>query len=247
MQMIIAPAKRMRTDTDNFDVTGWPEYLGSADQLLAQLRTLDTTALQQLWHTSDQLTQSSRSWLNQMDLRQQVTPAVMAFVGLQYQSLAADLLTDEALAYLRDHLRILSGLYGILRPFDGIVPYRLDMGSRLAVGTARNLYAFWGRRVYAALDWSAPVINLASMEYARVITPYLTGDDCFVDVVFGRLVDGHIKTRATYAKMARGALVRFAASHAVDDVAGLTDFDDPHYRFAPAQSSSQRLVFLRRD
>ncbi len=161
--------------------------------------------------------------------------------------MAPDLLIEAGLQYLDAHLRILSGLYGILRPFDAVVPYRLELGSRLAVGEARNLYAFWGERLYAALDFSAPVINLASAEYAKAIRPYLTAHDAFITVTFAHRQAGQLKTRATYAKMARGAMVRYAALHNATTVADLTQFDDPNYAYDAAASTASELVFIRRE
>ena len=247
MQFIIAPAKQMRTDTDSFDTLGWPQYIDEAATLLTQLRSLTYAQAKKLWVASDKVARPNYDWLQHVNLREHVTPAVMAYVGIQYQNMAPDLLDHAGLAYLQKHLRILSGFYGVLRPFDAIVPYRLEMGSRMQVGTDRNLYAFWGRKVYAALDWQCPVINLASQEYVRAVTPYLEGPDQLIDVVFGHLVDGHVKTRATYAKMARGSMIRFAAERNARTVAELTEFDDPHYAFAPDYSTDRRLVFLRRD
>ncbi|MCX2456089.1 peroxide stress protein YaaA [Lacticaseibacillus nasuensis] len=247
MQFIIAPAKKMRVASADFAPTAWPQYLEAATQLIAAMRRLTYPAAKQLWQCSDRLAQTNYAWLHELDLRQNVSPAVMSYVGIQYQSMAPDLLTEAGLQYLSAHLRILSGLYGVLRPFDAVVPYRLELGSRLAVGEARNLYAFWGQRLYAALDFSAPVINLASAEYAKAIRPYLTADDAFITVTFAHRQAGQLKTRATYAKMARGAMVRFAALHNATTVADLTQFDDPNYAYDAAASTASELVFIRRE
>lgn len=245
MQFIISPAKKMQVAPDDFASTAWPQFLPQTKQLLAAMRKLSYAEAKTLWQCSDRLAQANYAWLQQLDLRQQVTPAVMSYVGLQYQSMAPDLLTAPGLDYLAANLRILSGFYGVLRPFDAIVPYRLEMGSRFAVGETQNLYQFWGQRLYQALNWQGPVINLASQEYAKAITPYLQPEDQLIDIVFGHLVAGQVKTRATLAKQARGAMVRFAAEHQVQTVEALQQFDDPHYRYAPTLSSPDCLVFLR--
>ncbi|WP_203623095.1 peroxide stress protein YaaA [Lacticaseibacillus sp. 866-1] len=247
MQLIIAPAKKMQVDQESFKTTAWPRYLDQAQALLAALQRLSYDQAKALWRCSDQLAKPNYTWLKHMDLRRAVTPAVMSYVGIQYQSMAPGLLTEAGLRYLSEHLRILSGFYGVLRPFDAIVPYRLELGSGFAVGRATNLYEFWGDRLYQALDWRAPVVNLASNEYAKAITPYLKSTDRLVTVVFGTLKDGKIKTRATYAKQARGAMVRYAAEHQVDTPAALTQFDDPRYSYASAYSTPKRLVFLSRE
>ncbi|MFD1393769.1 peroxide stress protein YaaA [Lacticaseibacillus jixianensis] len=247
MQLIIAPAKKMHVDHESFAPAAWPQYLAQAQTLLAALRQLSYEEAKALWQCSDQLAKPDYQWLRQMNLRDQPGPAVMSYVGIQYQSMAPDLLTAAGLRYLSDHLRILSGFYGVLRPFDAIVPYRLELGSKLAVGQAANLYQFWGDKLYRALDWSQPVVNLASKEYAKAITPYLQPQDQLVEVVFGHLEDGRIKTRATRAKMARGAMVRFAAEHQMADPAALKAFSDPRYQYSAALSTPNKLVFLSKE
>lgn len=201
MQFIIAPAKKMQVDVDTFAPETWPENLPQTTEILAALRALTPPQRQKLWQCSDKLAAASEQQLAQLNLKGPLTPAIIAFVGIQYQSMAPDLFTEAALQCIQAHLRILSGFYGALRPFDGIVPYRLELGSRLAVGSAKNLYDFWGSRLHDQLDFSqGPVINLASVEYAKAIRPYLTADETMIDITFGRVIDGKFKTRATQAK-----------------------------------------------
>ncbi|MFD1483843.1 peroxide stress protein YaaA [Lacticaseibacillus baoqingensis] len=244
MQIIISPTKQMQVDTDTFLPQGLPRYLPEAQTLLRRLQSLDYAQAKALWQCSDKLAQPNFARLQTMALTQQLTPAILAFVGIQYRYMAPDLFTAPALAYIQAYLRILSGFYGSLRPFDGIVPYRLELGARLAVAQAPDLYAFWGDTLYASLDWSQPVLNLASQEYAKAITPYLQPQDRLITVVFGQYVNGKIKTRATLAKMARGQMVRYLAENNVTTLTGVTRFDHPDYRFAPDLSHPDRLVFL---
>lgn len=199
-----------------------------------------------LWRTSDKLTQPTYNQLQQTDLTKQLTPAILSFSGIQYQYLAADLLTESALTYLQDNLRILSGFYGILKPFDGIVPYRLEMGAGLSVSGARNLYGFWGNRLYQALGVNnEPIINLASKEYAKAITPYLKPQDQLIDIIFAHEVDGKLKTRATLAKMARGEMVRFMAENQVQTITALKGFNSPNYQYSPSHSTNTKIVFIK--
>ena len=159
--------------------------------------------------------------------------------------MAPDVFTQSALDYLQANLRILSGFYGILRPFDGIVPYRLEMQARLVVGRAKNLYEFWGNQLYQALTPEPePIINLASQEYAKTIAPYLAPHQMMIDIVFASLVNGKLKTKATLAKMARGAMVRFMAEHQITDVTTIRTFDHPNYQFDATRSSANQLVFI---
>lgn len=247
MKVIISPAKKMIVNQDDFDVQGMPVYLNQAAEILSKLRKLNYDQLKRLWHTSDKLTQSSYKQLQHIDLHRQLTPAILSFSGIQYQYMAPDLLSEDALKYLQDHLRILSGLYGVLKPFDGVSPYRFDMDSRLAIPPAKTMYDYWGDRIYQELVGDQPIINLASQEYSKTVTRFLKPDDQFINITFGHLVDGNIKTRATFAKMARGEMVRFMAEHQVTDIDELKKFDSPKYNFADSYSNDRNLVFLRQN
>jgi len=248
MKIIIAPAKKMIVDTDTFAVQGRPQYLAKTEQLLTRLRQLSYTDAKQLWHCSDKIAQPNYTWLQQLDLSHNLTPAILSYSGIQYQYMAPDLLTDAGLDYIQHNLRLLSGFYGILRPFDGIVPYRLEMQAKLQIESYQNLYEFWGDSLYQALTpQSEPIINLASQEYTKCITPYLKPGQPFITIVFASLVDGKLKTKATLAKMARGAMVRFLAENQITELSQIEQFDHPHYQFDAERSTTTKLVFIHID
>jgi len=247
MQFIISPAKKMLINSEDFDVSGLPQYIKQTQEILTVLQSLSITEAQQLWRTSAKLTQSNFDNLQHMSLTKKMTPAILAFSGIQYQYMAPGILTAPALAYLQDHLRILSGFYGILAPFDGIVPYRLEMQAKLTIGNYKNLYSFWGSKLADALlaDHHDPIINLASKEYSKAITPYLSTKDTFIDIVFGHMVDGKLKTRATFAKMARGEMVRFAAENQLTDVNELKKFNHLDYVYDSTRSTDTKYIFIK--
>ena len=245
MKFIIAPAKKMVVAQDDFPVQSQPQFRDQAAWLLRHMQQLTRAEAQTLWHTSEKLTGAAYEQLQTSDVTARQSPAIFSYVGIQYQYMAPDLLDDAGLAYIQQHLRILSGLYGILRPFDGIVPYRLEMQTHLAAAPNHNLYDFWGDRLYQALATiPGPIINLASDEYAKTIRPYLQPADQFINVRFAHDVNGKLKTRATYAKMARGEMVRYAATHRITTVEELTHFDSPTYRFDAQLSTTDELVFI---
>ncbi|GAK48569.1 hypothetical protein LOSG293_380110 [Secundilactobacillus oryzae JCM 18671] len=246
MKIIISPAKKMKVDTDSFASTALPQYLAETETILAALRSHSYDELQTIWHCSDKIARENYERLQQLNLKDNLTPALMAFTGIQYQYMAPDLFTEPALRYVEENLRILSGFYGILRPFDGITPYRLEMQSDLNLA-GQNLYQFWDNKLYDALSDNAtePIINLASQEYAKAIQPYLQPDNTFINIVFGQLIDGKIKTRATLAKMARGEIVRFIAENNVQTTDQLKHFDHLNYQFDEQWSTTDKLVFVK--
>ena len=151
MKIIISPAKKMRVDNDAFVPLSKPEFLHRTLQIKEALGKMDLPALQKLWECNDEIASLNFKRLQNMNLERNLTPAVFAYDGLQYQHLAPNVLEESALEYLQKHLRILSGFYGILRAFDGVVPYRLEMQARLACDGYKNLYAFWNSLLYDEL------------------------------------------------------------------------------------------------
>ncbi len=125
MKIIISPAKKMIVNQDDFDVQGMPVYLDQSTEILQALRQLDYEQLKKLWHASEKLIQASYDQLQHIDLQHRLTPAILCFSGIQYQYMAPDLLSEDALKYLQSNLRILSGFYGVLKPFDGVAPIAL--------------------------------------------------------------------------------------------------------------------------
>lgn len=246
MKIIISPAKKMNIDSDTLSALSQPLFADDAAHLAAQLRDMDAPALKKLWQCSDKLTAENIERLAVFDPARAQTPALLAYEGLQYQHLAPAVLDREALAYLQEHLRILSGLYGVLRPFDAVMPYRLEMQAKLAVDGAKDLYGYWSKRLYEALDESGGLIlNLASEEYARAIRPHVEPGTRFISVRFGEMVDGRVKQKGTFAKMARGEMVRFMAEQRLSRLDELRHFDALGLHYEEALSDDDTLTFVK--
>lgn len=245
MKIIIAPARTMKVDEDTFPYRDLPQFLPATAEILSWMRSLSYTELHRLWwNCSSRLAEKNYRWLQEMDLEHGLTPAIIAFTGLQYQYMAPDVFSDQGLEYIADHLRILSGFYGLLRPFDGIVPYRLGMGDRARVAGTANLYQFWGSRLADCLYHDDQlVLDLASAEYEKAIQPYLTGQRRLVKCVFGEEVAGRVRQKATQAKMARGTMVRYLAENNITDLAGVKAFTVGGYHFRPELSKPDYLAF----
>ena len=160
--------------------------------------------------------------------------------------MAPGVMETAHLDYLRDHLRILSGFYGLLRPFDGVTPYRLEMQARLAVGGYPDLYRYWGDRLSRALaDQTDLVLNLASREYSQAVEPHLPKTVRFVTCTFGEWKSDKIIEKGTICKMARGQMVRWLAENHIASADDVQDFDQLGYRFRPALSTEDHKVFLK--
>ncbi|MCI5648432.1 MAG: peroxide stress protein YaaA [Fusicatenibacter sp.] len=245
MKIILSPAKKMNVRNDDFVAEQLPVFLEDTKLLHRLLCGKSFGELQELWKCNNKLAQENYRRLQEMDLEQNLTPALFAYEGLQYQHMAAGVLTAAALDYLRDHLRILSGFYGVLAPFDGVTPYRLEMQAALKVENRKNLYEFWGNRLYEAVwEEDGIILNLASKEYAKCIEPYLRPEDHMITVIFGELQNGKIHQKGTLAKMARGEMVRYLAENQVTDLLKIREFPCALFHYSEEFSDSDHLVFL---
>ena len=245
MRMIISPAKKMRVDTDSLLYRDLPAFLPRTEELVRTLQSMSDAQLKKLWKCNDQIAGLNISRLQNMDLHNRLTPAVLAYEGIQYQYMAPGVFTEQAFDYIQEHLRILSGLYGILRPFDGVTPYRLEMQAKLRVGERKDLYAYWGdslaKKLFSETDC---IVNLASREYSVCVSKYLPANVRFITCVFGEEKNGKVIEKGSMCKMARGEMVRFMAEKQITDPEKLKSFDRLNYRFDPARSNDNIFVFI---
>ncbi len=242
MIVLFSPAKKMTDTGDDFPPEQMPVFLEQTLQLKAALSSLSEEQRKKLWSCSDALAAKAEQML-QNDPSHPHSAAVFSYSGLAYQHLSASSMSDDMLAWVRAHLRILSGFYGILKPYDGVVPYRLEMQAPLACGNARNLYEFWNHRLYQTIS-DEKIINLASEEYSRAILPYAKPGQV-ITITFLQEHHGKLVTKGSYAKMARGDMVRWMAEQNVDDPEELRKFD-LHYSYSEDLSKPGEYVFIQK-
>ncbi|WP_026758689.1 peroxide stress protein YaaA [Sediminimonas qiaohouensis] len=249
MLIVVSPAKKLDMSTVDSAAPTRPQFMEQARELAAVARGLSAADLQKVMGISDNLARLNAERFRDFGTMDK-KPAALAFAGDTYQGLEARSLDADEMRWAQDHLRILSGLYGVLRPLDEIEPYRLEMGSRLRTDHGKTLYDFWGDAIARALGDQAAalgtdvLVNCASQEYfgavqtgalnLRVITP-----------VFMEEKNGTPKIVSFYAKRARGAMARYIIQHRLTDPQALRDFDAGGYRYDPDLSEGNRMVFLR--
>ena len=248
MRIIVSPAKKMRDELDSLEPRQLPCLLPQTEQLLELLRAMPYAGLKKLLACNDAIARQNWQRYQEMDLRRRLSPALLAYDGIQYQYMAPNVFTREEFHYVEEHLRILSGFYGLLRPFDGVRPYRLEMQARLRVEDSRDLYAFWGDRLARALaEETDTVLDLASREYSRAILDPLPTSVRVIRCVFlSRKPDGTLAEKATLCKMARGRMARFLAEAGQADPDTLRAFDGIHWEYAPDLSEPNRLAYLEK-
>lgn len=247
MQIIISPAKQMRVDTDSMESGGKPIFLEETKKLLGKLQTFNRGELKSLFRANDKITEENYQRYACMDLERGMTPAVLSYIGIQYQYMAPQVFTGKQWDYVREHLWILSGFYGMLRPDHGVMPYRLEMQARLAMGDAKDLYAFWGDKLYKELvRQDKVVLNLASKEYSKAVEAYLEPEIRYVTCVFGSLQDGKVKVKGTEAKMARGEMVRWLSLNHAQEPERVREFEGLGFSYCADRSTKEEYVFLKK-
>ena len=249
MQIIISPAKKMREDPDSF--LSWrdlPCFMAQTEALLEKLRSMSPAELKALWKCSDKLVEQNVERLRTMDLRQHLTPAILSYEGIQYQYMAPSVFTAEALEYVQSHLRILSGFYGVVKPFDGVTPYRLEMQAKLNICEAKDLYTYWDSMISEEIFRDTDcVVNLASKEYSLCLSRHLPEGKRLLTCSFVERKGEKLIEKGTLCKMARGEMVRFMAEQQVEQPEELQRFDGLGYRFSPEDSNETTYTYIKEE
>ena len=252
MKIIISPAKSLDFETKaSTSLYSNPKFLEDSEKLNKKLKSISRKRLGELMRISPALAslnyERNQEWVPEYTL-ETGKQAIYAFTGEVYRGLDVSTLEEAKLPFLQENLRIISGLYGILKPLDVILPYRLEMGTKLKIGSKDNLYKFWGDKLSETLNEEMEdgelLVNLASNEYnkavinkalkAKVITP-----------VFKDFKNGQLKTIMTFAKKARGSMVRYIVDHNITAAEELKGFDTEGYRFSEDLSTNTDYVFTR--
>jgi cytoplasmic iron level regulating protein YaaA (DUF328/UPF0246 family) len=253
MLIVLSPAKSLDLETPpTTSLHSTPDFLDHSAQLIERMRQFSPAEVGSLMGISDALSALNvaryASWTPKLDDARQ---AIMAFNGDVYAGFEARSLQPAQLAYAQSQVRILSGLYGLLRPLDLIHPHRLEMGTRLSTPRGKDLYAFWGDTITNGLNRTAKeqgakvLVNLASEEYFKSVKPRQL-DVPVIAPVFEDWKNGKYKIISFYAKRARGMLARYAAVNAIRDPQQLKQFDIDGYAYVPEASNDKSWVFRRK-
>lgn len=255
MIALLSPAKKIETKKGPKASTTKPQFFKQADLLAQKMKKKSAQEIGSLMNISAQLSDLNyeryQCWDSDFTAQSEAHPAAYMFAGDVYRGLEAESIDAKNQNYFQDHIFILSGLYGLLRPFDAILPYRLEMGTKWAVDSnTKNLYEFWSDQLQKHIEDQLEkantdtVINLASNEYYKAVSG-LNKEAKVITPVFKDLKNGDYKTIMVYAKKARGMMARFMVDKAVKSAESLKAFDTEGYYFSPQNSSEEKWVFLR--
>ena len=247
MKIIISPAKKMKRE-EYVAPLHRPMFLKEAGELLSFLRSLSDSEMAKVWKVKGALLSSSLSSLSMLSLEDIGSPAIFSYDGIQYTYMSPSSFTDSMLEYAEKNLRIISGLYGLLRPLDGVGTYRLEMESPISIPGYGDLYSYWGGKIASSLmEDERLLVNMASAEYSKAVLPYLPSTVTVVTPVFLDWEKGRYVSKGVYAKMERGEMVRFLAETGAETVEEIMKFSSRGYEFSRFLSDSNTLCFVRKD
>ena len=247
MKIILSPTKQMKpVDREPLQL---PHFIKDSEILCERLKQLHVDELRTLMKINEKIAMENVQRYRSMTFSLTGSPALYTYNGLQFKHMRVEEFSQEDVAYAQDCIRILSGMYGVLRPMDAIQPYRLEMQTRLPIEGYSDLYAYWGDRLAHFLlqeEGEKPcIINLASKEYARAVSPYLSEGSTYT-VTFLIEKAGKLKTESTQVKMARGAMVNWIITQRISSAEELIAFHADGYVFHKELSSATELVFVKR-
>lgn len=251
MISIISPAKNMRNlKVDNIKPKMYGEsrfFTNETKEIINELKKLTPWDIQSIMKVNEKIAFQSYAYFQDFNFDEEGVCGLLAYDGLVFKNIKAEEFTSEDFDFANNHVRILDAFYGIVNPLDGVLPYRLEMQYKININD-KNLYKFWEDKLYKKLySEDKVIINLASEEYAKAVRGFLDKDDIFIDIDFKIHKDGKLKTMATYAKMARGQMIKYIIENKINNPEDLKDFTFNGYKFDHNLSTNKKYVFIRQD
>lgn len=247
MMVFVSPTKNMKPTRLDFPMT-LPQFCVEAEELLEILKTYNDEDIMQIMKVNAKLALENQQRYQHIKFDKNGTHALASYDGLAFKYMDLDHWKQKDFLYANDHLRILSGFYGVVRPFDSIYPYRLEMQARGLSERIDNLYSYWSDALMRSLrkdNNDGIYINLASKEYSIAIAPYLNKDEQMINIHFHVKKQGKLKTLATAAKMARGTMVKYCMCKQIENPQGLKAFDEDGWMYVDELSDHENYVFVK--
>lgn len=246
MKIIVSPTKQMKISSNKGEQLPYLSY--ASKEILASLQALTVEELSKLMHIKESIAEENQQRYKQIDFSNDASAAIYTYQGLQFKHMHIDELSLKEMEYVKEHLRILSAFYGVVRPMDAIQLYRLEMQTRLPIQDAKDVYAFWKDRLALRLleeDEESWIINLASKEYAKAVLPYIDKNKV-TTITFYVDKEGKLKAESTQVKMARGTFVHWMAKHNITTIQELRTFQEDGYGLRQDLSTNEELVFVKK-
>lgn len=246
MLVIMSPSKTMKEMIECDRHLHLPIYMDHTKEIVNTLKDMSVSQIQDLMKINDRLAKLNNERFHNLKFDSKGLPAILSYDGLQYKNIQLDTFDNEELTYLDNHLRIISGLYGVLRPFSSIYPYRLEMQTRISINGSVNLYDYWNSSIYEALAMEAnTIINLASNEYSKSILPYVDTHVTYITCIFKVRRGDKLKVESTASKIARGKMIHYIVKNKINNPMELKLFHEDGYRFVEEESTMNEYIFIQ--
>lgn len=248
MIVICSPSKQMRVCKE-LHAKRIPDFQDTSKKIVDTLKTLSLQDIQKLMKVNEKIASENLERYQKITFDLYGTPAFMAYQGLQFKYMDIASFDDAQWVYVENHIRMISGLYGVLHPFDSIYPYRLEMQCKLTVGDKTDLYALWSKRLAdylirsAGEDKNSAILNLASKEYAKAVVPYLKVH--VVTCTFLIMKNNGFKSESTQVKIARGQMVKFLVQQGITHIEDVKRFQENGYSYDEGRSDDHEYVFIK--
>ena len=245
MKIIISPAKTMKYNKLNNKISSDVFFVNESNYLQNLLSTYSLNDLKKIYKCNDKIAEINYIRYQNINSEKLCNP-IYSFDGIQYKNINVDLMNDNELIYLQNNLFILSALYGILKPFDKINLYRLDLENKINLENHKNLYDYWNNKVYNYISSTTDtIINLASKEYGKLITPYFSNNVKIISCHFGEISNNKFTEKSTTAKIGRGLFVKYMAINKINDINSLKKFNLNNFILYEKISNKENLYFVK--
>lgn len=247
MLIIVSPTKQMKWCKDHLP-QDLPILSKNSQMILEELYKLDKDKIMALMKVNEKIALENLERYKDIHFDKNGSCALFTYQGLQFQRM--NIQDESQITYLQEHLRILSGLYGVIKPLDSIYPYRLEVQAKLPVNGSKDIYDFWKDTIACTLQKELSlhklpfILNMASKEYEKAVLPYLS-DDSYITLTFKIKKQGKLKVESTQAKMARGAMIHYLSTHQIETLEGVKKFDEDGYQFIKELSNDKEFVFVK--
>ena len=246
MIAIISPSLTMEECSDNYTNLTIPFQVDMAKKIVSRINELNIQDMKSIMNINEKLATINKLRYKKIKFDNNGSPAILSYTGTVYKNINASIFDLDEIEFCKKHVRILSGLYGILKPYDSIYEYRLELKTKIDIEDSNNLYDYFGNSIYKCLiSEDREIVNLCSGEYSKAIIPYLTNEDKFITCSFKINKNGVLKTFATDAKATRGRMINFIVKNKINNVELLKNFNEHGYVFREELSNDSEYVFVK--
>lgn len=246
MIIMLSPAKNMKHVQELDRDLSLPCFIDNAKEISKNIKSFSIEDFRNKMKINEKLAFLNKSRFDKLKFDSLGTPAILTYDGIQYKNIEAENFTKKDEEFANSYIRIISGLYGVLKPYDSIYEYRLEMQTKLKIREFKNLYEYWGDSIYKELSKeNTAIVNLASSEYSKTVEKFINNNDTYVTCTFKINKNNILKVESTQAKKARGMMVKYIVKNKIEDISDLKKFNLEGYKYQENLSSNNEYVFVK--